>query len=168
MAKIQIIPADAEIRSKSVMENNNMIHLTSRAIFQNNKGQLLVLKDKDSDYFGLPGGGVEMTETPMQGLLREIKEEMSLSPFPENFKLVGVEYRNDKGGDSEIIFIFQGKELSEQESKEIVPSSEIGLAKFVDISEAYQLLTATMKRRLSAILPNLEKKVTFLENGQEI
>ncbi|MBP6855832.1 MAG: NUDIX hydrolase [Candidatus Pacebacteria bacterium] len=146
---------------------NKMIHLTSRAIFLKNKRQILVLKDLDSDYFGLPGGGVEEQETPIQGLLREIKEEISLNLPSHYFKLVGIEYRNI-GEDGEVIFIFQGQELSRKELTEIAPSKEIGDARYVDIAEAYQLLTPTMVNRLSKILLNFSEKVTFLENGKEV
>jgi 8-oxo-dGTP pyrophosphatase MutT (NUDIX family) len=144
-----------------------MIHLTSRAIFLNDKGQILVQKDKESDYVGLPGGGIKSSETPMDGLLREIEEEMSIKLVPDNFELVGVEYRNDKES-GEVIFIFKGCELSNQELERIVPANEISLVKFIDLSEAYKILTPTMSKRLSMVLSNTSKKVVFLENGKEV
>ena len=145
----------------------NMNHLTSRAILCNNSDQILIVRDQNSDYWGLPGGGIESSETPLEGLMREIKEEVSLNRSPSSFELIGVEYRKEEHS-SEVIFVFNGGVLSEKEIINILPANEIGEAKFMHLTEAYKLLTPGMVRRLSAIFSHGLKKAVYLENGQEL
>lgn len=141
-------------------------NLTSRIILFNKKKEILILKDKGSNYWGLPGGSCKDGESPMQGLKRELQEEISFN-FSLQSKLVGVEYRKDKIR-SEIIFVFYGGILSDKNISKIKPDNEIGEARFVKIPQAYKLLTKTMTRRLQLILPSIEKNVVYIENGNKI
>jgi len=50
-------------------------HLGSNAIITC-KGKLLLEKRRDSDVWGLPGGGVKNYEEPIQAMVREVREEL--------------------------------------------------------------------------------------------
>lgn len=117
----------------------------------------MILKDRDSDYWSLPGGGVKLSESPKEGLIREIKEEISIN-LSSDLKLVGVEYRKDKKN-SESIFIFYGGVLSNRDIAKIKPANEIGEARFIYTAGAYKLLTPSMTGRLRLILPNITKGI---------
>ena len=143
-----------------------MNNLTARIILLNSKKEILVLKDKDSNYWGLPGGGIKLSESPQKGLAREIKEEISIKLL-FNLKLVGVEYRQDKKN-SEVIFVFYGGILSNRNIAKIKPDNEISKAKFINTARAYRLLTPSMTRRLRLIIPNITKGMVYLENGQKV
>jgi len=143
-----------------------MNNLTSRIILFNKNKEILMVKDKDSDYWGLPGGGIEPLESVKEGLVREIKEEISISA-PFNLKLVGVEFRKDNK-DSELIFVFYGGVLSNKQIAKLKPANEIGEINFINIVKAYKLLTPSMAKRLKLILPKIRKSVVYLENGKQI
>ena len=50
-----------------------------RAIILNNAGDILLQKRTDSGLWGLPGGSVELDETVLEALKREVAEETSLT-----------------------------------------------------------------------------------------
>ena len=64
-------------------------HLGANAIITCN-GKLLVVKRRDCDIWGLVGGGVKKTETELQAMVREIREELGLRIPPERFKKLAV------------------------------------------------------------------------------
>ena len=54
------------------------------------KGQLLLEKRRDSDTWGLVGGGVKNHETPLQAIAREIYEELGWRIPKEQFRKLAV------------------------------------------------------------------------------
>ena len=64
-------------------------HLGANAIVTC-KGKLLLEKRRDSDTWGLVGGGVKKTETELQAIAREIYEELGLRIPKERFKKMAV------------------------------------------------------------------------------
>ncbi|MCU0614695.1 MAG: NUDIX domain-containing protein [Desulfobacterales bacterium] len=50
-----------------------------RAIILNNAGEILLQRRTDSGLWGLPGGSVELDETVLEALKREIAEETALN-----------------------------------------------------------------------------------------
>ena len=64
-------------------------HLGANAIITCN-GKLLLEKRRDCDIWGLVGGGVKKTESPIQAIAREIKEELGLRIPQEKFRKLAV------------------------------------------------------------------------------
>ena len=64
-------------------------HLGANAIITCN-GKLLLEKRRDSDTWGLVGGGVRKTETELQAITREIYEELGLRIPKEHFEKLSV------------------------------------------------------------------------------
>jgi 8-oxo-dGTP pyrophosphatase MutT (NUDIX family) len=61
-------------------------------VFMECQGKLLLLHraqcELSPETWGVPGGKVEQGETPLEGLLREIKEELNLDPNPQSLQFV--------------------------------------------------------------------------------
>ena len=64
-------------------------HLGANAIITWD-GKLLLEKRRDSDTWGLPGGGAKKTETGRDAITREIYEELGLRVPKERFKKLAV------------------------------------------------------------------------------
>ena len=64
-------------------------HLGSNAIITC-KGRLLLEKRRDSDVWGLVGGGVKNYETELQAMQREVKEELGIRVPKEKFEKLAV------------------------------------------------------------------------------
>jgi 8-oxo-dGTP pyrophosphatase MutT (NUDIX family) len=54
------------------------------------KGQILLCKRTDNGLWGLPGGGIEEGEEPLDAAVRELREETGLSLDREAFVYIGV------------------------------------------------------------------------------
>ena len=54
------------------------------------QGRLLLEKRRDSDTWGLVGGGVKKTETPQEAIAREVYEELGLRIPKERFQKLAV------------------------------------------------------------------------------
>ena len=52
--------------------------------------RLLLEKRRDSDTWGLVGGGVKKTETELQAIVREVREDLGLRIAPERFRRLAV------------------------------------------------------------------------------
>ncbi|MFT6951938.1 MAG: 8-oxo-dGTP diphosphatase [Paraglaciecola sp.] len=62
------------------MAFNDLFRLSSHAVITNDDGQVLLLKANYGDkHWGLPGGGLDPTETIHQALQRECQEELGCS-----------------------------------------------------------------------------------------
>ena len=64
-------------------------HLGANAIITCH-GKLLLEKRKDSDVWGLVGGGVKKKETELQAIVREVQEELGLRMPKEKFRKLAV------------------------------------------------------------------------------
>ena len=64
-------------------------HLGANAIITCN-GKILLEKRRDCDMWGLVGGGVKKYETPLQAIVREIKEELGLKFDEYRFEKLAV------------------------------------------------------------------------------
>ena len=64
-------------------------HLGANAIITC-QGKLLLERRRDSDTWGLVGGGVKKTETALQAIVREIREELGLRIPAERFTKLAV------------------------------------------------------------------------------
>lgn len=64
-------------------------HLGANAIITC-QGRLLLEKRKDSDIWGLVGGGVKKTESSLEGMVREVYEELGLRVAKDQFRKLDV------------------------------------------------------------------------------
>ena len=64
-------------------------HLGANAIITCD-GKILLEKRRDCDIWGLVGGGVKKQETPLQAIVREVREELGLRIPAESFRKLSV------------------------------------------------------------------------------
>ena len=64
-------------------------HLGANAIITC-QGKLLLERRRDSDTWGLVGGGVKKTETELQAIVREVREELGLRIPADRFQKLAV------------------------------------------------------------------------------
>ena len=94
-----------------------------------NEGQLLVIKDRFSTGYKLPGGHIDKDESIKSALKREVYEEAGINIEFESIANIG-HFRNGQFGESNLYFVCTAKALS----KNIIinDSSEIVEAMWID------------------------------------
>ena len=85
MAIVKFYNCDPKDAPKTTMP----AHLGANAIITCN-GKILLEKRRDCDIWGLVGGGVKKTESPLQAIAREIREELGLRIPMEHFRKLSV------------------------------------------------------------------------------
>lgn len=132
----------------------------------NKNNELLIVKPSYRNYWSIPGGVVEKNETPKNGCIREIQEEIGLSISKLQFLSVNYIFDNEKKGES-LLFIFYGGTLSNKQIASIqIDKKEIIEYKFLKIKHALSLLDKIMKDSISKSLKALKNKTAlYLENS---
>ncbi|NUN05324.1 MAG: NUDIX hydrolase [Bdellovibrio sp.] len=132
------------------------------------RGTLLIVQPTYNSGWILPGGTVEGEESPLEGLLREVKEELSLSIQPTH--LLSVDYISNRDVKGEYIqFLFAAEELTEQQAQSIqLQEYELRDYSFVNFAKALELLTPAVSKRLQATINHHAQNVgaIYLENGR--
>lgn len=83
-----------------------MFTIGASGILFDAEGKVLLCHRRDFDLWDLPGGRVERGETPWEGVVREVKEEVGLDV--EIVRLVGVYSKKQK---NDVIFSFICREI---------------------------------------------------------
>ncbi len=89
---------DAILNWEELFQKSEMVDLqiTAKVLIRDESGKLLILKDKHSDWWDLPGGHIREDETPEEGALREVEEETGLK-LNDAFLVMGAEVDTDIG-----------------------------------------------------------------------
>ena len=117
-------------------------HLGANAIITC-KGKLLLEKRRDSDVWGLIGGGVKDHETELQAIIREIYEELGLRIPAEKFRKLAVYGEPGRiaayqdGSIWRMVIVLYGLELEEEPA--ITISAESRDMRFFTKEEVAQL-----------------------------
>ena len=131
--------------------------------------ELLIVQPTYNPGWILPGGTLEAEESPLEGLHREVHEELGIEIEP--LTLLAVDYIHNRDVKGEYIqFLFCAKDLSEHQAQSIrLQEYELKDFKFVPLETAYEMLVINVARRVKNALQALEEKnaALYLENGQE-
>ncbi|MCP8970008.1 NUDIX domain-containing protein [Ectobacillus ponti] len=110
------------------------------ALIQNEKGELLLVKNKKGDrvYWGLPGGAVEEGETLKQAAIREIEEETGYTATVTGLQSVREMFITERN-DHAVIFTFTARITGGQLRVED-PDGDIIDVRWADHSTAQALM----------------------------
>jgi len=139
------------------MENNiNKIGASQKAILLNNEGKLLTIRRTKTApvrplHWDLPGGDLDFGEDPMQGMIREIKEETGLDV--KNVEPFDIEAHINSDG----VFWITVAYRVENVSGDLALSYEHDQYKWVTPDEFLQLKSAD---KLQRFVKKLKQKMT--------
>jgi ADP-ribose pyrophosphatase YjhB (NUDIX family) len=134
------------------------------------KNKLLILETPKSPEWHLPGGTLEPEESPLEELVREIKEDFALTIQPT--KLLSVDYVShcDSRGES-LQLLFAAKDLTEEQITRIeICHRKVKNFRFVSPEIALQSLAKPVATRLSSTwkLKDFPEAGIYLENGKPV
>ena len=95
---------------RSYVGHQRILQVRSGGFVRNDAGEILLCRRADVMLWDVPGGTIELDETPAQGLIREVRDETGLTLQPE--RLIGVYSGHDfawaypNGDQAQIVAIF--------------------------------------------------------------
>ncbi len=158
---------------KSYYENLPKKRMAVGAVFLDAAQRILIVKPIYKDTWLIPGGVIEVNESPYAACIREVQEEIGL--YMPHLKFLSVDYMSsetsgypNKG--ENLQFIFFGGVLGEEEIKNIkLAKDEISEYKFASLAQAQQLVNKNLARRLPKSLEAIHNSGGFyLEAGESI
>jgi 8-oxo-dGTP pyrophosphatase MutT (NUDIX family) len=135
------------------------------ALITNAEGKVLIVKPNYREGWLLPGGVVDVNESPAQALSREITEELDITiPVGE---LLCIDYTSaDSKFDEGINLIFSCGSLSDQLLHSItLCEKELIEMKFCSVEIAQRLLVTSLAKRVGLLSKGLSG---YFENGNQI
>jgi 8-oxo-dGTP diphosphatase len=128
------------------------IHKVGGILIRDRK--LLVEKSFNKDFYLAPGGKVEVGETPIKALVRELHEEFGILVAPKDIEEFGTFYADAAGQDSKIIRmdVF----MVNQWQGEPQPNSEVEIVRWINSDEAQTLAVGSVIAH--EIIPRLKQQ----------
>lgn len=157
------------MNTKDHYKNLPMKRAGAGAFIFNEKNELLIVKPNYKDYWSIPGGTIDLNESPRQACQREIKEEIGLEI--KDVRFLCVDYTPAIGDKNESFqFAFYGGILSEEQIKKIkIQRSELDEYKFVHAEDAFKLFgghVRNLAKRLPKCLDAIKTGTSiYLEDG---
>jgi 8-oxo-dGTP pyrophosphatase MutT (NUDIX family) len=137
------------------------------ALFRDQTGRFLLVKPTYKSGWDLPGGNVDADESPLEGCVREVREELGLEV--SGLRLLCVDFRRALEGKPELlVFVFDGGILEDAAIQRIrIPPAELAAFRFVELGEIEQLMAAhTARRAVCAAGLLTEDSAAYLEDGR--
>ncbi|HEX7483992.1 MAG TPA: NUDIX hydrolase [Candidatus Saccharimonadales bacterium] len=103
-------------------------------ILEDAEGRVLIVKAHYKNYWTFPGGVIDRHETPLQGAVRETREEVGLTVDPATVSFGWVANRTSKQADT-YQFVFRAALPADAEARIKLQSSEIEDYAFVTRDE---------------------------------
>lgn len=133
------------------------------------QGQIMVVEPAYKDTWEIPGGVVEINESPREAVIREVAEELGL--YCDPLRLLCVDYSGETDSRTESInFIFLGPVLPEARIAGIrLKKDELLSFRFLPPKEATKILNKKLRRRVRRCLKVVGKKRTlYMEEQQRV
>ncbi|MEU4329037.1 NUDIX hydrolase [Nonomuraea dietziae] len=116
-------------------------------LFFDDQNRVLLVVPSYKDYRDIPGGYVEVGETPAEAAAREVQEELGISP-PIGRLLVTDWAPNESEGDK-LLFLFDGGVLSSEYLDKVqLDPEEIASFDFHEVSKVPELTIPRLVRRI--------------------
>lgn len=142
--------------------------LIAHVLMRDGAGRILLCDTMFKTDWELPGGIVEPYESPRQGAIREVREELGIDI--QLGRLLAADWMPPYlGWDDAEELIFDGGTVTEAEiDAYVLQASEIRSVQLATLAEAEPHLTALSFRRLSAILELDTERTLTMEDGRPV
>jgi 8-oxo-dGTP diphosphatase len=142
------------------------IPASAGAVVRGRKGRLLILKPTYKGGWTIPGGVVEIGESPWEACRRETKEECGLEVSAG--RLVCVDFLRPKPGrPGGMRFLFDCGVLDDAVlGTVVIQPAEIAQSRILPLDTALPLLSGPVRRRVRAAWQS--KQVRYLEDGRPV
>ncbi|WP_329128174.1 NUDIX hydrolase [Streptomyces caniferus] len=140
--------------------------MAAGALFFDASGRVLMVEPSYKDYWEIPGGYVETGESPLQACVREVREELGITP-PIG-RLLAVDWApSDKEGDK-VLYLFDGGQLPADLLSQITLQPEELLSyEFLRHGDIAGRTIPRLARRIEAAVDARDQAApVYLEHGE--
>lgn len=135
------------------------------ALFLDASSRVLLVEPTYKDTWEIPGGVVDVGESPRETCAREITEELALTRSPGRLLVVD-HCRRPYVRWEGLRFVFDGGGLQPAEiARIVVPGDELRSFRFVDSEQLPELAAAPLATRVTVALQASIGETLYLENG---
>jgi ADP-ribose pyrophosphatase YjhB (NUDIX family) len=140
--------------------------MAAGALFVDEAGRVLIVQPVYKESWDIPGGYVEPGESPRQACIREVREELGITP-PIG-RLLVVDWAPSDGEGDKILFVFAGGRLDAATAQQItLDDAEVRAYRYRGLHEIHGLMTDRLVRRITSAANVYDVGgVTYLEHGQ--
>lgn len=144
---------------------HNTILSAAGALIRDERGRILLVEPTYKDHWEIPGGLIEVGETPSRGCARELAEELGLVREPGRLLVVDWAPHPEQG--DRVLFVFDGGVLTPGDVAAIrLQADELASYAFLPPEEAFDLLIPRLERRMrAAALALADGGTAYLEHG---
>ncbi|WP_055585769.1 NUDIX domain-containing protein [Peterkaempfera griseoplana] len=139
--------------------------MAAGALFFDAAGHVLMVEPTYKDYWDIPGGYVETGESPLQACIREVREELDITP-PIG-RLLAVDWApSDREGDK-VLYLFDGGQLTPAALEAItLQADELRSFRFVPVEAIPKRTIPRLARRITAAAhARAGQAPVYLEHG---
>ncbi len=142
--------------------------MAAGAVFFNEQGHVLLVRPSYKPKWEIPGGYIEVGESPLAACMREVQEELGISP--NIGPLLVVDWAPNPAEGDKVLYVFDGGELSPEETASInLAADELLAAEFHRADAIDELLIPRLARRVKrAIKARAEAHPQYLEQGEPV
>lgn len=140
--------------------------MAAGALFFDAAGRVLMVEPSYKSYWEIPGGYVEQGESPLQACVREVREELGITP-PIG-RLLAVDWAPSDAEGDKVLYIFDGGHLTEEQLANVrLQPEELVSFKFLDLPAVEHTTIPRLARRIvAAAKARTGTTPVYLEHGQ--
>ncbi|QEU89810.1 NUDIX domain-containing protein [Streptomyces kanamyceticus] len=129
-------------------------------------GGVLLVRPSCKPMWEIPGGYIEMGESPLAACRREVEEELGITPVIG--PLLVTDWAPNPGEGDKVLYIFDGGELNADAAALIkLASDELLAAEFHPAEDFDELLIPRLARRVKrAVIARSEGQAAYLEHRE--
>ncbi|WP_281945196.1 NUDIX domain-containing protein [Streptomyces olivaceus] len=141
--------------------------MAAGALFFDAAGRILMVEPTYKDYWDIPGGYVETGESPLHAAVREVREELGITP-PLG-RLLAVDWAPNEAEGDKVLYLFDGGQLSQDQLASIeLQQDELKSFAFVAADQLSERTIPRLARRIAAAVSSrTDTAPAYLEHGEE-
>lgn len=139
--------------------------MAAGALFFDDADRVLLVEPTYKDYLDIPGGYVEQGESPLQACVREVHEELGITPSIG--RLLIVDWAPSPTEGDKVLYLFDGGELTTGDCEQIkLQADELRGYGFHNADQLPELTIPRLARRVAAAIRTRSNRSTvYLEHG---
>jgi ADP-ribose pyrophosphatase YjhB (NUDIX family) len=140
--------------------------MAAGALFFDAAGRILMVEPTYKDYWEIPGGYVETGESPLHAAVREVQEELGITP-PLG-RLLAVDWAPNEAEGDKVLYLFDGGQLSQDDVARISlqPDELKSFAFFTPEQISEHTIPRLARRVIAATEARDAASPVYLEHGQ--